>query len=232
MFDWHSIDTVLLDMDGTLLDLHFDNHFWLEYVPQRYAQARGMPEAAARQELLARYGDIQGTLEWYCVDHWTRQLGLDIALLKEEVDHLIAVHPHVTDFLDLLGRAGKRRVLVTNAHQKSLGLKMRRTRLADRLDQIVCAHDLGLPKEDHGFWPRLSECTAFDRTRTLFVDDSLAVLRSAQEYGIAHLLTILLPDSQQAERRVDEFVAVRDFEDLLPALRSYTRPPASGMPTR
>ena len=232
MFDWQNIDTVLLDMDGTLLDLHFDNHFWLEYVPQRYAQARGMPEAAARQELLARYGDIQGTLEWYCVDHWTRQLGLDIALLKEEVDHLIAVHPHVTDFLDLLGRAGKRRVLVTNAHQKSLGLKMRRTRLADRLDQIVCAHDLGLPKEDHGFWPRLRERTAFDRTRTLFVDDSLAVLRSAQEYGIAHLLTILLPDSQQAERRVDEFVAVRDFEDLLPALRSYTRPPASGMPTR
>jgi putative hydrolase of the HAD superfamily len=232
MFDWQSIDTVLLDMDGTLLDLHFDNHFWLEYVPQRYALARGMSEAAAKQELLARYGDIQGTLEWYCVDHWTRQLGLDIALLKQEVKHLIAVHPHVTDFLDLLGRAGKRRVLVTNAHQKSLGLKMRRTRLADRLDQIVCAHDLGLPKEDPGFWPRLRECAAFEPARTLFVDDSLAVLRSAQEYGIEQLLTILLPDSQQAERRVDEFVAVRDFEDLLPALRAYTRSPASGMPTR
>jgi putative hydrolase of the HAD superfamily len=232
VFDWHNIDTVLLDMDGTLLDLHFDNHFWLEYVPKRYALARGMSEAAAKQELLARYGDIQGTLEWYCVDHWTRQLGLDIALLKQEVEHLIAVHPHVTDFLDLLGLAGKRRVLVTNAHQKSLGLKMRRTRLADRLDQIVCAHDLGLPKEDPRFWPRLRECAAFERARTLFVDDSIAVLRSAQAYGIAQLLTILLPDSQQAERRVDEFVAVRDFEDLLPALRAYTRSPASGIPTR
>ena len=243
MFDWQNIDTVLLDMDGTLLDLHFDNHFWLEYVPQRYALARGMSEALAKQELLARYGDIQGTLEWYCVDHWTRQLGLDIALLKQEVEHLIAVHPHVTDFLDLLGRAGKRRVLVTNAHQKSLGhvgFHERRPGfgvqhvqfLADRLDQIVCAHDLGLPKEDPGFWPRLRECAAFERARTLFVDDSLAVLRSAQAYGIAHLLTILLPDSQQAERRVDEFVAVRDFEDLLPALRAYTRSPASGMPTR
>ena len=104
--------------------------------------------------------------------------------------------------------------------------------MADRLDQIVCAHDLGLPKEDPGFWPRLRECAEFERARTLFVDDSLAVLRSAQAYGIAHLLTILLPDSQQAERRVDEFVAVRDFEDLLPALRDYTRSPASGMPTR
>ena len=27
MLAWDEIDTVLLDMDGTLLDLHFDNHF-------------------------------------------------------------------------------------------------------------------------------------------------------------------------------------------------------------
>jgi len=219
VFDWNLIDTVLLDMDGTLLDLHFDNHFWLEYVPQRYAVARGISEAAASKELMARYQDIQGTLDWYCVDHWTRQLGLDIALLKEEVDHLISVHPHVTEFLDLLQRAGKSRVLVTNAHQKSLDLKMRRTQLRDRLDHVVCAHDLGLPKEDPGFWSRLQQQTAFDPARTLFVDDSLAVLRSAHSYGIRHLLTILLPDSRQAERRVEEFRAVRSFEVVLPGLR-------------
>lgn len=222
MFDWRKIDTVLLDMDGTLLDLHFDNHFWLEHVPKRYAGARGIPEAAAKRELLARYGDIQGTLEWYCVDHWTRQLGLDIALLKEEVDHLIGVHPNVTDFLDLLQRAGKRRVLVTNAHQKSLDLKMRRTQLRERLDHVVCAHDLGLPKEDPGFWTRLQQEEAFDPARTLFVDDSLAVLHSAQGYGIRYLLAILLPDSKQAERRVDEFPAVRSFDALLPGLRDCT----------
>jgi len=219
VFDWSRIDTVLLDMDGTLLDLHFDNHFWLEYVPNRYAAARGISEAASKQELMTRYQDIQGTLDWYCVDHWTRQLGLDIALLKEEVDHLISVHPHVTDFLDLLQRAGKRRVLVTNAHQKSLDLKMRRTRLKDRLDDVVCAHDLGLPKEAPGFWPRLQGQAAFDPARTLFVDDSLPVLRSAHGYGIAHLLTILLPDSRQAERQVEEFRAVRSFEPVLPGLR-------------
>lgn len=219
MFDWTQIDTVLLDMDGTLLDLHFDNHFWLDYVPQRYAVARGIAEPEARKELLARYQDIQGTLDWYCVDHWTRELGLDIALLKEEVDHLISVHPYVTEFLDLLQRNGKRRVLVTNAHQKSLELKMRRTRLRDRLDHVVCAHDLGLPKEDAGFWSRLQQEEAFDPARTLFVDDSLAVLRSAQRYGIAHLLAILLPDTRQAERQIDEFPAVRSFEPLLPGLR-------------
>ena len=220
MFDWSRIDTVLLDMDGTLLDLHFDNHFWLEYVPRRYAAAQGIPETDARAELLARYADIQGTLEWYCVDHWTRQLGLDIALLKEEVDHLIAVHPHVKEFLDLLADAGKRRVLVTNAHQKSLDLKMRRTDLRGRLDRVICAHDIGLPKEVPDFWARLQQRETFDPARTLFVDDSLAVLRSARRYGIAYLLAILVPDSRKPEREIEGYDAVRGFEAVLPGLRA------------
>ena len=42
VLDWDSIDTVLLDMDGTLLDLHFDNHFWLEFVPHKYAELKGI----------------------------------------------------------------------------------------------------------------------------------------------------------------------------------------------
>ena len=96
--DWQAIDTVLLDMDGTLLDLHFDNHFWLEYVPRQFALAQDLSVDEAKQDLYARYRSRAGTLEWYCVDHWSRELGLDIALLKEEVDHLIAVHPHVIDF--------------------------------------------------------------------------------------------------------------------------------------
>jgi FMN phosphatase YigB (HAD superfamily) len=79
MVPWGDINTVFLDMDGTLLDLNFDNHFWLEHVPLRYAEARGLAPAAAKAELLERYRSREGTLEWYCVDHWSRELGLDIA---------------------------------------------------------------------------------------------------------------------------------------------------------
>jgi len=220
MIDWQEIDLVLLDMDGTLLDLHFDNHFWLEHVPRRYGEARGLPFEAARAELLERYRSAEGTLEWYCVDHWSRQLGLDIALLKEEVDHLIAIHPHVIDFLEALGGLGKRRVLVTNAHQKSLRLKLEKTRLGRYLDGVVCAHDLGLPKETPAFWQRLQGVEPFDPRRTLFVDDSPKVLASARGYGIRWLLAILRPDSLGAPREVGEFPAITDFSTLKKSLEA------------
>jgi putative hydrolase of the HAD superfamily len=220
MFDWARIDTVLLDMDGTLLDLHFDNHFWLEHVPLRYAQKHGLSLEAARKELLARYARVEGTLDWYCVDYWSRELALDIPLLKNEVDHLIAVHPHVLKFLRRLGELGKTRVLVTNAHQKALHLKMRKTRLGEHLDQVISAHELGLPKENPVFWSRLRQQLGFDPHRTLFIDDSLPVLRSAREYGIAQLLCMLQPDASQPVRDIDEFPALQHFQTLLTELGS------------
>jgi putative hydrolase of the HAD superfamily len=216
MIDWKQIDSVLLDMDGTLLDLHFDNHFWLEHVPKRYAEDRGVTLEAAKTELMARYRDVEGTLVWYCMDHWSRELGLDIALLKAEVDHLIAVHPHVVDFLEALRAHGKRVVLVTNAHQKALALKMEKTRLAGHFDALICSHDLGLPKENLAFWERLQQVEPFDRERTLFVDDSLSVLASARRYGIRWLLAILNPDTKGPPRQVTEFPAIRDFSEVMP----------------
>jgi putative hydrolase of the HAD superfamily len=220
MIDWNAVDKVFLDMDGTLLDLHFDNHFWLEHVPMRYAQARDLSPEAARTELLGRYRSREGTLQWYCVDHWSRELGLDIALLKQEVEHLIAVHPHVVDFLEALAERGKRRVLVTNAHQRAIALKMEKTRLAGHFERIICAHDLGLAKEAPGFWERVEAIEPFDAARTLFVDDSPRVLANARDYGFRWLLEVLKPDSRAGLRESGDFPAIAHFADLLPGLRA------------
>ncbi len=216
MLDWNTIDTVLLDMDGTLLDLNFDNYFWQEHVPIRYAEKYSLEVHEAKETLTPRFREAEGTMEWYCVDYWSRILGLDIARLKAEVDHLIAVHPHVIDFLDSLKQHNIRRVLVTNAHQKSLMLKLDRTGIQQHLDQIICAHDFGMPKEDTHFWNRLAQEIDFDKHRSLLVDDSLPVLRSAQAYGIRHLLAVRKPDSQNVEKDVQEFRAIDDFSDIMP----------------
>jgi putative hydrolase of the HAD superfamily len=214
--NWNGIDTVLLDMDGTLLDLNFDNHFWQHHVPLRYAEALGLQLQVARDELMARYHVRAGSLEWYSVDFWETELELDIMRLKEEVAHLIAVHPHVVAFLTALRSSGKSVALVTNAHHKSLTLKMSRTGLQDYFDELVTSHELGLPKEDPLFWQRLRARIPFDPATTLLVEDSLAVLDSARAYGIAQLIAVRRPDTCRPPKGTGVYAAIDDFSELLP----------------
>ena len=214
--EWARINSVFLDMDGTLLDLNFDTYFWTEHVPRRYAEKHGLDLAHAKDQLYPRFHAVAGTMDWYCLDYWTRELGLDIALLKEEVEHLIAIHPLVPEFLERLRGIGKRVVLVTNAHMKSLELKMERTRLAGHFDAIICSHQFGLPKEDVAFWGRLQDQEPFVPAATLLVDDSLPVLRAARDYGLGFLRAVARPDSQQPPRASAEFVAIDSFDDIMP----------------
>ena len=218
MMDWQSIDIVLLDMDGTLLDLHFDNYFWQTHLPRRYAQARGLAEADVRTLLEARFAAEHGKLNWYCLDFWQRELQIDILALKREVSHLISLRPYSAVFLDALVAAGKSIWLVTNAHADSIRLKMEQVPLSRWVDNVISSHDIGMAKESPLFWHTLQQQYPFDVARTLFVDDTLSVLTTAQTYGIRHLLCILQPDSRLPPRTVTEFPAVVDFDQLLPVI--------------
>jgi len=213
---WQDIDTVLLDMDGTLLDLHFDNHFWQVYVPGKFAERHGLAYEQAHAECFRRYNAKAGTLDWYCVDYWTEQLELDIVQLKSELAHLIAIHPDVTDFLSALHTAGKRVVLVTNAHRKTLNLKMLHTGLDAHFDAMHVSHEVGWPKEELEFWTTLREREPYDPGRTLLIDDSLPVLRAARAAGIHHLLAVFRPDTRQPDKDVAEFTALRRFAEIMP----------------
>lgn len=203
-------------MDGTLLDLNFDNHFWQVHVPLRYAEIRGVTREAAREELMARYHARAGTLEWYSVDFWETELELDIMKLKEEVAHLIAVHPNVTAFLAAVRGAGKRVALVTNAHHKSLTLKMALTGLSQYFDFLITSHELGVEKEKQAFWTRLQERFPFDPQCSLLVDDSLPVLDSGRDYGIRHLVSIRQPDTCKPPKDCGDYLAITSFAELMP----------------
>lgn len=216
MIEWQSIETVLLDMDGTLLDLHFDNHFWQEHVPLRYAEKNQISISDAKTLLSERFRKAEGTLNWYSVDYWSGELALDIPTLKEEVASRIGIRPHVEEFLEALRAAGKRLVLVTNAHGKTVTLKFQHTRIHRYMDAVVCAHDLGLAKEHDPFWSQLQAIEPFDPAHTLLIDDSLPVLRCARGYGIRYLLAIRKPDLRGPDKDCGEFAAVDSFRSLLP----------------
>lgn len=215
LLDWTSIDTVLLDMDGTLLDLHFDNYFWQIHLTQRYAQYYGLTEQVAAEKLRLEFARVEGTQNWYCLDYWQNKLGLNIIGLKREVAHLIAPHPHAEAFLEN-ARRHKRLILVTNAHRDSLELKLAHTDIGKYFDAIISAHDFQQPKEAFAFWEQLQKNLAFLPTRTLLVEDNLTILKMAQSFGIRHLVAINHPDSHAPVKHITEFPAVKDFSALIP----------------
>lgn len=218
MIDWNKIDTVLLDMDGTLLDLNFDNHFWKEFVPLKFAEKQGIALAEAKQLLEPRFKNMEGRLEWYCLDYWSEALQLNIAGLKAEIGGLISVLPHVVEFLEKIHQSPRKVLLVTNAHQDSLGLKMEKTCLHRFFDDIVSSHTLGFPKEHADFWRLLQQQKPFEKHNTLLIDDSLAVLNAARLFGIAHLISVSRPDTQLPKKEITGFPAIEDFRELMPGL--------------
>lgn len=217
MVDWAKIDTVLLDMDGTLLDLYFDNYFWLEYLPVKYAAHHGCDIASASRFLTQLSDATHGTLDWYCIDYWSERLEMDVAALKLDVQHLIRFRPGTPEFLGFLAARGKRTLLVTNAHPKALRLKLKASGLDTHLMQHVSSHDLQLAKENPGFWPRLQELHQLDLARCLFIDDSLNVLRRARDEGVGHTVQVLQPDMSQPPRAPSEFPGLLHFDELMHA---------------
>ena len=214
MPDWQEIDTVLLDMDGTLLDLHFDNYFWLEHVPSKYAEHHGLSEEEALAELNKSFVGLRGTLNWYCLDHWSDLTGLPIAELKRDVQDKIGFRPPVEDVHDTMKKLGNRTVIVTKAHRDSVDLKMERTGLDKLVDHVISSHDYKEPKESQAFWDHLQREEPFDKERSLLIDDSQAVLESAEKWGIRWLLTIFHPDSQKAPNTDSRFPGIHHFDEF------------------
>jgi len=212
---WAAIDTVLLDMDGTLLDLRFDNYFWLEFLPERYAERHGITLEQARTVLRSLLAGKQGTLDWYCTDFWTRELSLDIAGMKHEIRGHVRFLPGAEQFLRALRDKHVRVALVTNAHRDSLKVKATQTGILNYFDVVFSSHSFGVPKEHPEFWQQLQAELQFDPARTLFVDDSLAVLTAAQSHGIAHVFAISRPDTTLGVREIQGFMSVEQVSHLL-----------------
>jgi HAD superfamily hydrolase (TIGR01509 family) len=213
--DWESVDTVLLDMDGTLLDLRFDNWFWGTLVPNRYAAANGITEAQSHERLALKFKDVAHTLQWYCIDYWTRELQLDIPALKREMLPRVGFLPGAETFLQRLRSRGKRLVLVTNSHPTTLAIKNERVALTQYFDACYSSQPFDAPKEDAAFWPRLAAREEFSAQRTLFIDDSLRVLQCARDYGIAHLRAVRRPDSGAPPQSTADFTAIDGVAELL-----------------
>jgi 5'-nucleotidase len=218
--EWDAIDTVLLDLDGTLLDLAYDNYVWLARLPESYAEARGLSVAEAQAELAPKFKAHRGTLQWYSIDFWSRETGIDLHALHEAEVARIAWLPGARGFLEAARARGKRLTLMTDSHPDLLALKHSHTGVLDYLDAAYSSHRFGAPKQDPRFWPQARAAEGFDPARSLFVDDNPAVVRAALAAGIRWVYAIRQPDSSRDPHEHAEFEAVDRIAALTAGLAS------------
>jgi len=209
------IKYILLDMDGTLLDKYFDDYFWEHLVPEKYAEKHNVTFGKAKEDLLYLYKTHEGTLNWTDIDFWSKELHLDIPALKEQIKHLIEVHPNVEDFLKAMKRQKKKIYMVTNAHYKVLDLKLKKTEIGKYFDKCITSCEMGYPKEMIEFWNKVEKVLKFDKGKTLFIDDTLEILKTAKAFGIKHILYKTRANSKKKDSTSNEFPVLKDFKELL-----------------
>jgi len=214
MIDWQKIRTVLLDLDGTLLDLHYDNYFWMEHLPKRIVEIKGGTATAWQHKLQSMFEEHAATLNWYSLDFWADALDIDIISLKHEVSDKIGIRADALQFLIALQQLDVQVILATNAHPKTLLLKFAYNNLGEFFEAIHSSADIGAPKEQQQFWQKLQQQVGFDNESTLFIDDSEAVLESAINYGIGHVIAVRTPDSQRPEKQFSDMMSIDQFSDL------------------
>ncbi len=214
LIKFENIDYILLDMDGTLLDKYFDDYFWEHLVPQKYAEKYNITFGKAKKDLIKKYKIHEGTLNWTDVDFWSRELKLDIPALKEQIKHLIEVHPNVEDFLKMLKAKDKKVFLVTDAHYKSIELKLKKTQIGKYFEKVLSCFDIGFPKESIKFWKEAEKRLGFDKKRTLFIDDTEKILKTAKQYGIRYLIFKARANSKNHPKKSKEFLHILDFNEL------------------
>lgn len=214
-FSWDEIDCIFLDMDGTLLDKYYDDYFWEHFVPEAYAADNLVDITDARKLLLETYRSVESTLQWTDLDYWSDRLRLDIVALKREIRHLVNIHPHVIDYFEYMQKIGKKMYLVTNAHPKTVKIKMEQVNIGNWFVRMICSQEVGAAKEQPEFWHNLQQLLPYDAKRTLFADDTEKVLHSARASGLQHLIHIAKPSSRLPVQFSLHYQSIVNFQELL-----------------
>ena len=180
------IECLLIDMDGVILDNAYDNDFWQNQIPEVIADSKGIAFDDAKRLAIQIFNYKKNTKDWYDVDYWSNMLNIDIEAQKrsEKSFSRISLYDGVIDTLSVLKNKTKT-ILITNAHRKTLNIKLEKYNLTPYFDEMVCAHELNYVKEDIQLWYMLRSKYRLDYEKTLLVEDTINNINVGLSAGIS-----------------------------------------------
>lgn len=180
------IECLLIDMDGVILDNAYDNDFWQNQIPEVIADSKGIAFDDAKRLAIQIFNYKKNTKDWYDVDYWSNMLNIDIEAQKrsEKSFSRISLYDGVIDTLSVLKNKTKM-ILITNAHRKTLNIKLEKYNLTPYFDEMVCAHELNYVKEDIQLWYMLRSKYRLDYEKTLLVEDTINNINVGLSAGIS-----------------------------------------------
>ena len=180
------IECLLIDMDGVILDNAYDNDFWQNQIPEVIADSKGIAFDDAKRLAIQIFNYKKNTKDWYDVDYWSNMLNIDIEAQKrsEKSFSRISLYDGVIDTLSILKNKTKM-ILITNAHRKTLNIKLEKYNLTPYFDEMVCAHELNYVKEDIQLWYMLRSKYRLDYEKTLLVEDTINNINVGLSAGIS-----------------------------------------------
>lgn len=213
---------IMFDMDGTLLDLAFDDLIWNQQLAIRHAENHQCSIEQSQASLNQFYQQHKHTIAWYSSDYWTATVGVDVLQLQYDFKQYIAPRPGCFELLQQLKQLGYRCWLLTNADQAGLKLKLDQIELSPFFEVILSSEQFGYSKEHPLFWQKLQALHPFSPHQAVFIDDTAPVLEAAQQFGIEHLISIIQPSSTQAAREANQldYPAIQDLTELLDYLNT------------
>lgn len=213
---WSEIDTVLLDMDGTLFDRHYEDYFWEVEIPKQYAIKTGMTFKEAKALVMELYFKQEKSLNWSNVEYWEKELGLELWNLRFQLKHLVKLHPHTLRFLRFLKKQNKKIYLVTASPQRDIEFKLGHSKIFEFFDGVCTAHEFNLPKQDILFWKKLQKKLKYSCNRTLFVDDKEDMINAAELSGIKWIIFKSKFSSKLPPKIPKKMLYVHHFDDIIP----------------
>ena len=205
---------MLVDMDGVILDNTYDNNFWQNQIPGVISKNKNISFEDAKRLAVQIFNYKKNTKDWYDVDYWSNMLNVDIEAEKRSSISFdrIQLYEGVTKTLNKL-KDNFRLILITNAHRKTLNIKLEKYDLNPYFENMICAHELHYVKENIQLWYMLKSRFKLDYTKTLLIEDTINNIKVGLSAGISQ--AVYLGDESYEDSK--KILKLSSINDIFPA---------------